>query len=435
MEIETPYKFTPRNYQIPFFNALDKYNRAVIVAHRRWGKDKTGLNLMIDKMTQRVGIYYYFLPTFRQAKRIIWDGIDKDGFKFLDHFPPEMIIRKNESDMKIDIVGGSLFQLVGTDNYNAIMGTNPIGCVFSEYSLQDPQVWDYIRPILRENNGWAIFLYTFRGKNHAWDLYQMAKNNPNWFCQLQTVDNTKLDTGPPVISPEDIEKDRKEGMEEDLIQQEYYCNPSGVMRGAYYFQQIQKAEKEKRITNVPYDESAMVDTWWDLGNGDNMCIWFTQDVGLQIRVIDYLQGEGEGMPFFAKALQDRKYVYRSHNMPWDVDAKEIGSGKTLRATSLALGIKPIISVKKISVESGIHAVRMVFNKCWFDAVKCKRGLDGLLDYQKQYDEQNKIFRAVPLHNWASHPADAFRTFAVGHTGESFNEEEAQIQYKSRKQGY
>lgn len=436
MQIELPYKFTPRKCQIPFFNSLDHgKKRAVLVCHRRWGKDKCALNLCIKKIPERVGLYFYIFPFYTQARKVIWKGMDKGGMRFMDHFPKEIIKKKHETEMLVELKGGSIWQLIGSDNYDSIMGSNPVGCVFSEYSLQDPFVWDYVRPILEENGGWAVFLFTFRGKNHAWGLYQMAKNNPEWFCQLMTVDDSKLDDGTPVITKAQINKSRREGMSEDIIQEDYYCIPAAAARGSYYGKYIADAENAKppRICSVPHLPDYPVDTWWDLGVGENMCIWFSQDVGEQIHIIDYAQGEGEGLPFFAKLLKDKEYVYGTHYMPWDIDAPQIGTGKTLKATALALGISPIVNVKKMSLESGIHACKMIFPRCWFDVVKCERGINGLRDYCKKYDEKSKSYMPVPDPFQASrHPADAFRTFAVGHTFIGVGNSSPQIGYKSRR---
>jgi hypothetical protein len=214
-----PYNYTPRNYQFPVLSAMDSgIKRAVCVWHRRAGKDKTILNFVIKEMFKRIGVYYYFFPTYAQGKKILWDGIDGKGFKFLDHFPREVIVTKNATEMKITLINGSLFQIVGTDNYDSIMGTNPVGCVFSEFPLQDPLAWEYVRPIIRENGGWAIFPYTPRGFNHGWDLYQMAMNDPDWFCERLTINDTD------VLTAADIEAERRSGMTEPLIQQEFYCS-------------------------------------------------------------------------------------------------------------------------------------------------------------------------------------------------------------------
>lgn len=225
-QVKVPHNFSCRPYQVPIWNAIVKEgkNRAVVVWHRRSGKDKTFINILTTKMCQRRGVYYYFLPTYGQGRKILWDGMDKSGFKFLDHIPSDLIVKKNDTEMKIEIVNGSILQVVGTDNFDSIMGTNPIGCVFSEYSLQDPKAWEFIRPILLENDGWAIFNFTPRGQNHAKDLYDMARMNDDWFCQLLTVNDTTDHDCKRLITDDMLDAERLSGMSETLIQQEYYCN-------------------------------------------------------------------------------------------------------------------------------------------------------------------------------------------------------------------
>lgn len=214
--IQVPHKFKPRKYQLNLIKAMEAgAKRAVIIWHRRSGKEKTCLNIMVTKMLERVGTYYYFFPEFSQGRKIIWDGIDKDGFRFIDHIPKELIVSKNDHEMKIKLSNGSMFQIIGTDNIDSIVGSNPIGCVFSEYAIQRPKAWEFIRPILAENGGWAIFDYTPRGMNHGWKLYQQAKTS-DWFNEVLTVDQTNA------ISPEALREEYTQ-MPEDLFEQEYYC--------------------------------------------------------------------------------------------------------------------------------------------------------------------------------------------------------------------
>ncbi len=413
--ITIPYNYQPRPYQLPLLRAMDSgYKRAVVIWHRRAGKDKTVLQIVIKKMLERVGSYYYFFPTYKQAKKILWDGMDRDGFRFLDHFPKELIDGKpNETEMKIKFRNGSLFQIIGTDNIDSVVGSNPIGCVFSEYSLQNPQAWSFIRPILKENGGWALFVYTPRGKNHGYDLYQMAKKNPDWFSQVLTV----RDTG--VVSEADIQQERDEGMDEDLIQQEYYCSFEGSLQGAYYGKQMRLAEAEGRIGNVPYDEMMEVDTWWDLGIDDCLTIWFSQSVGREIRFIDYLEVSGEGFSYIAKELKDKPYVYGRHHLPFDAKVRELGTGKSRLEIAESLGIRPIDIVDKLPIDEGINAARMIFGQCWFDAKKCERGIDALRSYHKEFDDERKIYKNKPEHDWSSHGADSFRYMAVGYKGKIF----------------
>lgn len=218
-EITIPFKFRPREYQLPLLKALDKgIKRAIIVWNRRSGKDKVCFNYMVKKACERVGTYFYFLPEYTQARKVIWDNIDNDGFKMLDHIPPELIKKTNDTTLKVELVNGSIIQLLGADTFSKSgVGTNPIGVVMSEYSVNNPEVWNFIRPILAVNGGWIIFNFTPRGQNHAYKLLEMAKDNPEWFTEVLTVNETK------VLSPEDIERERREGMSEAMIDQEYFC--------------------------------------------------------------------------------------------------------------------------------------------------------------------------------------------------------------------
>lgn len=241
-KVRLPHNYIPRNYQEPVLSALDKgisgkpggVKRAVTVWHRRSGKDKTFLNFMIKEMARRVGTYYYFFPNYNQGRKILWDGIDKAGFPYMNHFPSEVITKKNNTEMKITTVFGSVFQIIGTDNIDTIVGSNPVGCVFSEYALQDPEAWNFIRPILRENGGWAVFNFTPRGRNHGWKMAQMAQRNPAWFFQKLTVDDTHHQDGTPYITPEMVQAERDEGMEESLIQQEYYCSFDASLQSCFF---------------------------------------------------------------------------------------------------------------------------------------------------------------------------------------------------------
>jgi hypothetical protein len=206
--------------------------RAVIVWHRRCGKDKACFNLMTKKAFERVGTYFYMLPTRVQAKKVIWDNIDNDGNKMLDHIPKEVIKSINSTELKIELINGSVIQLVPADEFSQSgIGTNPVGVVFSEYSVTSDKAWNYLRPILLANGGWVVFNFTPRGMNHAYNILQIARNNPNeWFSQVLTVEETNI------ITTEQIEGERREGMPEDLIQQEYYCK--FIEGGANFFKRV-----------------------------------------------------------------------------------------------------------------------------------------------------------------------------------------------------
>jgi len=413
-DITLPHNFTPREYQLPLLKALDTggYKRAIAIWHRRSGKDLVMLNYIAKKMYERVGTYYYFFPTYRQAKKVIWNGMTRDGVKFTDAFPQELRRRTDNGEMLIEMDNGSIFQLIGTDNIDAVMGSNPVGCVFSEWSLQNPAAWDYVRPILAENGGWAAFIYTPRGKNHGYTSLETARAFPDtWYSEVLTVEDTKA-ISPDVLNQEYDEIVRKDG-NDALYQQEYMCNFDVPIQGAYYATQLLLAEQEGRITTVPYDSSTSVHTAWDLGMDDSMSIWFFQVVAQEIHFIDYYESSGEGINYYIKYLQDKGYIYGRHFAPHDIAVRELGTGKSRYEVAKSLGITFEIG-KALAIEDGIQAVRNVLGRCWFDKDKTDRGLSALRSYHKEWDEDNQVYKQRPEHDWSSHGSDAFRTFAVGY---------------------
>lgn len=411
----------PRSYQGRFLAAMQTKKRAALVWHRRAGKDLTTINYTAQMMRARVGIYYYFLPTYTQAKKIVWDGIDARGKKFIDNFPKSLIAAKHETELKITYKNGSIFQLIGGDNIDSIVGTNPIGITLSEWALMNPRAWELTQPILLENGGWAIFVYTPRGKNHGHRLWQDAVNNPDiWFASMETVDSTLRDGAEdkghpgymgPVVTPEQINEARKSGMSEEMIQQEFYCSFEGAMVGAYYADQLALLMAADRITEVPYDPTIPVDTAWDLGLDDAMAVWFTQTVGGQCRVIDYLEGHTHGLDWYARELRGRGYMYGRHFAPHDIRARELTSGNSRIEIAAKMGLH-FEPQPKLAVEDGIAAVRRLLPLCVFDGRKCEKGLDALKSYRREWDDKTQTWKPTPVHDWSSHASDAFRTRAV-----------------------
>jgi hypothetical protein len=217
-------RFKPREYQIPIMDAiLNKgYKRVLCILPRRAGKDVCAFNIMIRAALKKIGVYYYIFPTYSQGKKVIWDSMTNEGIRFLEYIPREIIESTNSQEMKIRLTNGSLIQIVGSDNVDSLVGTNPQGVIFSEYAIQDPRAYQFLRPILVANDGWSLFVSTPRGKNHLFTLYEIARSNPEWYCLKLSIEQTNH------IPLSDIEKERAEGlMSYDLIQQEYYCFVAG----------------------------------------------------------------------------------------------------------------------------------------------------------------------------------------------------------------
>ena len=412
-DIEFPHNFYLRPYQKPLWAALDSgLKRAVCVWHRRSGKDVTAINRTILESVRRPGIYYHCLPKTNQGRKVVWDGMDGQARPFLDFWPTPYVRAINNTEMKVETQNGSLWQVIGSDNFDNVMGTNPSGIVFSEFSLQDPRAWDYFRPILVENKGWALFLFTPRGRNHAYDIYRQATDNPLWFAQTLTVDDTH------VIRPHDIEAERQAGMSDEMIRQEFYCDFECALPGAYYVNELRLAREQGRLTRVPYMGGVPVDTWWDLGMDDSMSIWFSQDVGREVHFIAYYENRGHGLDHYASYLAGRIKswggVYGRHYAPHDIRNREIGTGCSRLETANNLGIKFVVVERPRQKEDGIQAVRNIMPICYWDKDECQQGLDALHSYRSEYNELARVLQRTPVHDWASHGADSFQTFALGH---------------------
>lgn len=399
--------------------------RAVKVWHRRAGKDDVDMAWTCSAAHERIGNYWHMLPEYAQGRKAIWTAVNPHtGKKRIDeHFPIELRKRTNDQSMFIEFRSGSTWQVVGSDSYNAVVGSTPIGVVFSEWPLSDPQSWAYIEPILEENGGWAIFSYTPRGRNHGYSFYETGKNNPHWFAEKLTVDSTGI------FSQEQLDRilqSRIDLFGEDdgraVFEQEYYCSFDAAIVGSYYGKDIQKAEQERRIGEVPYNPGMPVFTAWDLGVGDPTAIIFFQLVGPSVHVIDYYETPGAGLDHLAKqVLQERSYLYArqdihgspAHIYPHDADQDQQGEVVYTRANELKkLGL-PGKVLPPAKIDDGIAAVRKILPRCYFDEKKCRRLLDALRNYQKEWDEDLKVFKPRPLHNWASHAADALRYLAMG----------------------
>lgn len=423
-----PHNWTPRPYQVPFFRAFDNgIKRAVLVEHRRAGKDIKLLRYTSKAMFEKPANYWHLFPKQTQAKKAMWKGINPHtGKKILEEvFPLEVRKKTNQQDMSIELKNGALYQLCGSDNYDSLVGSPPYGCIFSEYPLCNPQSWDYLRPILRENGGWAAFAYTPRGKNHGWTLYKMAKDNPNWHTELLTVDDTQKHDGTRIITPEMIQEERNEGMEEDKIQQEYYCSFEAPVPGAVYGKEMTRAREEKRIGFIPIDPIVQVDTYWDLGRSGksgNMAIWFVQAVNREIRCIKYYQNSQRGMSHYVQYLMEFKakhgIQYGKHYAPHDIGVTELMSNKTRLQTAREMGVKFILVPRIDKLQNGIEATRRIFPRFFFDETRCEMGINAISSYHNEYNEKLQIFMDEPVHDWSSDASDALRQIGQTNRGES-----------------
>lgn len=421
----------PRAYQKPLWNYLEGGGkRAVAIWHRRAGKDDVLLNWLAVAAHERVGNYWYLLPQQTQARKSVWTAVNPAaGKKRIDMgLPPELRKRTLDQEMFIELKNGSTIQLVGSDNYNSLVGSPPVGLIASEWAISDPAAWAYLRPILLENDGWAAFITTPRGRNHAHKMFEMAQRDPSWFAEVRSA----VDTG--VFTAEQLQHELNEyiaqyGPEHGkaLFDQEYMCSFAAANLGSYYGLQMEQAERDGRIGMVPHNPDLPVITAWDLGIGDSTSIWFLQQGAGQVRAIDHYEANGQPLAHYAKVLQNKPYTYSDHIGPHDLSVRELGSGRTRAEIASELGIEFTIA-PRLTIEDGINAVRSLLPRMWFDRTKCEQGINALINYRKDWNQKADDWRDKPLHDWSSHACDSLRYFAISTPILSVQEYKTQDKY-------
>lgn len=413
MKVETQIhlnSFVPRHYQLPVLQAFDreKYRKFLIINPRRSGKDFEWWWLMIREACCYPGLYIYCLPTFKQARDVIWEGKTNDGKGFLDAIPPECITKIRHDSMTINFTSGATLRMVGSNTYdNSIVGSNPRFVVLSEYAICDENAYKLgVMPILRGNPYTKVALIsTPRGKNHLFELYQIAKESDDWFTQMLTIE----DTGH--ISVEQVKKEIASGeMSESLALQEYWCDFSHGDEHAYYAKYINTMRLKGRIGIVDWEPYHKVYSAWDLGLKDLTVIIFFQVIGETVRIFDYYENSDKAMDHYAKVIHQKKedgYLFERHFGPHDLHQRESARGLTKREMYKELGVtfaEPVY----IEIEDGIELVRRTFTKLWIDEKRCAKLIKALENYSEEFDSKKKIYRGKPKHDQFSHAADAMR---------------------------
>ena len=294
--------------------------------------------------------------------------------------------------MFIRFKSGSTFQLIGSDRYDTTVGAGPVGIGYSEWALANPTAWAYHRPMVEENNGWAAFITTARGRNHAKTMMDMAIKNPSWFAEISTVHDTKA------LSQEQIDEAKAEYVAlygEDLglaqFQQEYECSFNAAILGAFYAAELMAVRSSGRIGSVDRDDALPIHVAWDLGVSDSTALWIFQVANDSVRFIDFYRSSGVGLEHYVNWLEERDYTGGWDYVPHDVQVKEWASGRRRIDVMRKLKRRPRV-VPNVPVQDGINAARQLLKKSVFD-FKCEvEGISALEQYRREWDDKHKVFR-------------------------------------------
>jgi hypothetical protein len=401
LEVEMDY--CPRKVFEDFHDRTKRWS--LIVAHRRCGKTVLCINDLIYKALmddKPDGRYAYIAPYYSQAKNIAWD--------YLVKFSQPVLKKANQSELWVELINGARIRLYGADSPDGLRGIFLDSVVLDEYADMKPSIWGaVVRPLLTDRNGSATFIGTPKGHNAFWEMYQTATKGKDWYVKVLRASQTNI------LDKRELE-DAAKTMTEDQYLQEFECDFESAILGAYFGKEMRQLTDDGRIREVEYDPLFPVHTAWDLGYSDDTAIWFFQVVHGEIRCLDYHSSNGQPVAFYAGIIQSREkergYVYGTHWLPHDARAKTLASN---RSVIEQLGDKiPIKSIKiapNLKLQDGIQASRLALTRTWFDH-KCNDGIECLRQYQREYDEDKKVFRDKPRHDWTSHGADAFRYLAL-----------------------
>lgn len=418
-QVILPNNWEPRNYQRPLWNYMERGGkRAIGIWHRRAGKDDVLLHRTAIAAFERPATYWTALPEYAQARKALWAAVNPHtGKRRIDEaFPHELRENTNDNEMFIRFKNGSTWQLIGSDRYNSLVGAGVAGVTFSEFALANPSSWGYIRPMLEENDGWAAFITTPRGRNHAHDMLKMAERNPKWFSEVLSV----ADTG--ALSAEQ----RAESLEEYIAlygedigtaqyAQEYDCSFNAAILGAFYAREMSALRKEGRICDIDAVAGRPVHTAWDIGVRDDTSIWWFQVVAGRVHVLDCYTASGAGVDHYAEVV-DARYALHGWTrgtdfVPHDAKVKEWGTGRTRVEQMQTHGLKPQV-VSLASKLDGIQAARTTLQRAVFHT-RCEDvGVSALEQYRREWDDEKKAFKANEVHDWTSHLADAFRYLSM-----------------------
>ena len=413
--IQLPNGWRPRPYQRPLWDYLERGGKRAIAAwHRRAGKDDVLLHRTAVAMFERPASYWHCLPEFEQARKAIWTAVNPHtGKRRIDEaFPPEIRESKDEQSMFMRLKNGATWQLIGSDRYNNLVGAGVAGVTFSEFALANPSAWGYIRPMLEENNGWATFISTPRGRNHFKSLLDMAKANPAWFAQTLSIHDTEA------LTPQQIDDSLAEYIAlygEDIgraqFEQEYEVSFNAAILGAFYAREMLAVRNERRIAEIAPIPGRPVNTAWDIGVRDDTSIWWFQVIGSRILILDCYTASGVGVDHYAEICHSKPWPRGVDYVPHDAKVKEWGTGRTRVETMMALGLNPSL-IPMASKLDGINAARLALSKCIFHPRTEDVGISALEQYRREWDDDKKTFRANEIHDWTSHIADAFRYLAL-----------------------
>jgi phage terminase large subunit len=384
---------------------LEGGKQACAIWHRKAGKDRVATFIEAALAIKTPGLYWHALPKYEDARKVIWDAIMPNGRRLIDWaFPKEMVAKTLDHEMKKVLVNGSIWQPVGADNYDSLVGAFPRHITWSEYALMHPHARQFLRPALALGKGSELIVTTPRGYNHAHDVYQISKDSKEWYSSLLTVDDTK-------IIPKDVLAEERRSMPDELFRQEYYCDFSAANVGSILGRYVEQAEKAGRISDEHGldPDGAEIEISSDIGFRDTAAWWFWQPRYDGFGLVDYDEGNGLDAQQWIERLRAKKYKLGKIWLPHDAVNKSFAYRRSpVEQFQKAFGWGKIGVVPRVKqTQDRINAARLLMPMCYISKTKCAIGTSALRSWAYAYDEEKRVYSKEPLHDWASNGGDSF----------------------------
>lgn len=417
-----------RTYQLELQRELfiTGKKRFLIERPRRSGKEIESWNLLIQAAIEKPGLYLMIYPTNVRAKMVLWDGsiLTQGGnsLRFLNMIPSEFILSINNQEMSIKLTNDSVIRVLGSDiDPDKLRGTNPLGIVLSEFAFSDPGVYYILLPILRQNGGWLIAQSTYNGMNHFKRLMLEMKSNPDWYCREDSIDTLLDEQGNPYITAAMVDEDRRSGMPEYLIQQEYYGAVEINQETMYFANEINNLYETDRIIHGLILPDKPVYAFYDIGMKDQTAVILAQlDRNYEPHIIHYFENNNKTEAFYVAECRrfctTHNLILHSHYVPHDGKNRPWASKDTQPQNAITVGRalgELFYSVDKpANKQAAIQSMRRLLYRTKFNKENTARLIDCLSNYSKEFDDERGLYKDAPYHDWSSHGVSAYQTLTL-----------------------
>lgn len=413
--MHVPINFDPRWYQAKALEALDNgVKLAIWCWARRGGKDFTAFGYAVKKMVEKPMNVALVFPTKEQGMRSFWNNVENDGFKTIEHIPQALIARQDNNNMRITLKNGSVFEVLGATDPDALRGANAKLYIFSEFVDIDSAAYDVIVPVVENNGGQVIIQSTPKIDGISGGTFKMMFDDAKKEMETKgekAIEYASLITAHEYLTEEALERLRQKAIRkygnDFFFRQEFLCDWGQASSTSYYGAALQLNEKRHLLGMFPWLREHPVFTAWDLGTSDSTAITFFQYVNKKIRIIDYFETHDIGYAPIVEFLKTKPYVYGHHFIPHDGSVREASDATQRIDKFYELGLVNASLLTRENREDGIRMAVEGIAETEINETTTDMLIRKLRLYKRKYNPFTGDYEG-PEHKTVSHAADSIR---------------------------